>query len=218
MAWKTLRSAGGNLVNTSRATIFVASVLLAACSPSPSPPAPAQQSPEPVLVDLLGLKLGQPLDVPECKTGKDGYYAAAYDQTTTPCWLSSSWPSKPSKRKPPSEAEEDQYDLLFGDKQIPPGANNEVSVSLWRGVIHRVEVRMSKYHSYEEARDMLIDKFGLPNVEEPRRDTWHWSTSSAEALYLGNSPDPGEALVMLTTKSFYTHQEAERKAQSASSF
>ena len=205
-------------MRSSRVILVAASILLAACSPSPSPPAASEQSPEPVLIDLLGLKLGQPLDVPECKTGKDGYYAAAYEQKVTPCWLSSSWPSKPSKRKPPSESEEDQYDVLFGDKQIPPGAENEVSVLLWHGVINRVEVRMNRYHNYEETRNMLIEKFGLPNVHESERTTWHWATDSAEALYLGDSPDPGEALVMLTTKSFYAHQEEQRKAQNASSF
>ena len=209
-------------MKTSRIIVVAASTLLAACSPTSTPApqssTPTRQSPEPVLVGLLGLKLGQPLDIPQCMTGKDGYYAAAYDQKNTPCWLSSSWPSKASTRKPPSEAKEDQYDLLFGDKQIPPGAENEVSVSLWHGVIHRVEVRMNRYHNYEETRDMLVDKFGLPNVHESERDTWHWATDSAEALYLGNSPDPGEALVMLTTKSFYAHQEAVRKAQNASSF
>jgi len=205
-------------VESSRAITIAALILLAACSPPSGTPAPVQRSPEPVLVDLLGLNLGQPLDVPQCGTGKDGYYAAAYEQETTPCWLSSSWPSKPDKRKPPSEAEEDQYDLLFGDKQIPPGAENEVSVSVWHGLIQQVEVRMSKYHSYESTRDLLIDKFGLPNVDESERDTWHWVTDSAEALYLGNSPDPGQAVVILTTKSCYAHQEAERKAQNASSF
>ena len=77
---------------------------------------------------------------------------------------------------------------------------------------------MTKYHNYEETRNMLVDKFGLPNVDESQRENWHWATDSAEALYLGNSPDPGEALVMLTTKSFYAHQEAARKALNASSF
>jgi hypothetical protein len=205
-------------VESIRIIAVAVSILLAACSPSQTPPVPIQRSPEPVLVDLLGLKLGQPLDIPQCKTVKDGYYAPAYEQKTTPCWLSSSWPSKPSKRKPPSEAEEDQYDLLFNDKQVPPGAENEVSVSIWHGLIQQVEVRMSRYHSYEETRNLLVDKFGLPNVHESERETWHWATDSAEALYLGNSPNPGEAVVMLTTRSFYAHQEAGRKAQNASSF
>lgn len=193
-------------------------LILAGCSPS-APTAPAEhQSPAPVLFDLLGLQLEQALDVPQCKAGLDGYYEAASQQPETPCWLSSSWPSKPSEREPPSKAEGGSYDLFFSDKQLPLGADNEVSVSLWNGKIHRVEVQMNRYHSPSEARDMLISKFGLPNVSESRSDTWHWASDSAEALYLGNTPDTGEAIVMLTTTAFYAHEEAGRKSKRADTF
>lgn len=190
---------------------------LLACSPRHES-STAEDPLEPVLVEILGLRIGAPLDVPECYARKGGNYESSYYQEVTPCWMGSSWPSSPNGTPRPTEVDDGLYYLLFNDKQVPPGVEHEVSVSVWHGVIHEINVRMHSSHNPGEVKGMLVDKFGSPNVQAQIAGNLRWATSSAEAIYLGDTPRYGEALLILGTKEFHVHSERMRKSRSAESF
>lgn len=212
---------------------LVALLVVAGCSPSPSaPPAKAQSAtdskPPALPTDFLGLTLGQPIVMPECKPlkGSRELYAGYWDQPTLPCWQSSLG-FDGYKGEKPSPPEDGEYAVEFGLKGVPAGVESEARFTISGGVLQAIDAT-TQPDRQAELQALLSGKFGKPstsNVSEQQNAYGAqyqaidsvWADPSTVIIFNGRL-DLDSGYVLARTRAYHDAETTRLKSLSAPSF
>ena len=156
-----------------RRAVILGICAISACS-EPLPSATNAAAPAPTLPvvdirDIVGIELGAPLTVPECKkTSELGFPSYASTGVTYPCFRDyTELVTHPTVRTKPDLPRGPEHNTTFqvelGPSAVPPGVSDTASILMIDGVPRQVALSTSGVSVQQDILALLTAKYGKPS-------------------------------------------------------